>query len=83
MELQHPERRQRTRGTLRGEPTRVQLQSLILGMYREMPGLSLTLPQAARLFGLRYGTCQIVLEDLVRDGLLLRGDDRQYRQAGS
>jgi hypothetical protein len=46
-----------------------------------MPGLSLHLNQAARLFGLRGTTCQIVLEDLVRRGSLRRGEDGQYRTA--
>ena len=29
--------------------------------YREMPGLRLTLPQAARLWGLERGTCELVV----------------------
>jgi hypothetical protein len=47
-------------------------------VYREMPGLSLHLGQAARLFGLRPATCQIVLDDLVRRGVLRRATDGQY-----
>ena len=63
------------------EPARAQLVALILGTYAEMPGLSLHLPQAARLFGLREATCQVVLSDLVRDGRLRRSADSQYRAA--
>jgi hypothetical protein len=52
---------------------------MIVGAYREMPGLSLLLPQAARLFGVRPLTCQVVLDDLVSDGQLRRTPDGQYR----
>jgi hypothetical protein len=38
--------------------------------YREMPGLSLTLPQAARLLGVQPTICQTVLQALVLDGVL-------------
>ena len=38
--------------------------------YREMPGLTLTLPQAARLFGLALADCERVLQELVRTGHL-------------
>lgn len=40
--------------------------------FREMPGLMLTLPQAARLFNLDAARCQQVLEALVDAGLLVR-----------
>jgi hypothetical protein len=61
-----------------GEPQREQLVSTIVGAYREMPGLCLTLNQAARLFGLRDVTCHIVLEDLVKKGSLRRARNGQY-----
>jgi hypothetical protein len=51
---------------------------MILGTYREMPGLSLHLSQAARLFGIRRSTCQVVLDDMVRAGSLRRAQDGQY-----
>ncbi len=38
--------------------------------YLEMPGLSLTLPQAARLFNLEPARCARVLHTLVTDGAL-------------
>ena len=78
MHLQPPERRERPRGTVNGEPPRRQLETMILGTYSEMPGLSLHLPQAARLFGLRHETCRVVLEDLVRRGSLRRAEDGQF-----
>ena len=74
-----PDRRQHPRGTSQAEPSRPHLVSMIVGAYREMPGLSLLLPQAARLFGVRPLTCQVVLDDLVSDGQLRRTPDGQYR----
>jgi len=38
--------------------------------YREMPGLSLTAPQASRLLGIDHSLCERVLQDLVLDGAL-------------
>jgi hypothetical protein len=43
-----------------------------------MPGLSLHLNQAARLFALQERTCEIVMDDLVREGQLRRAADGQY-----
>ena len=51
---------------------------MIAGAYRELPGLTLRINQAARLFGLRNVTCQVVLEDLVRRGQLRRTADGQF-----
>jgi hypothetical protein len=39
--------------------------------FREMPGLRLTLPQAARFFGLEPARCRVVLETLVQAGQLV------------
>ena len=64
--------------TAKGNRRATQLTSIIVGAYREMPGLTLTLPQAARLFGLRDNTCQIVMEDLVRAGRLRLASGGQY-----
>jgi hypothetical protein len=72
------DRRHAVRGTRQGEPPRLALVASILGSYREMPGLSLRIEQAARLFGLQPRTCQVVLEDLVREGQLRRAADGQY-----
>jgi len=79
--MQAAERRHAPRQSPRqsaGEPQREQLVSTIVGAYREMPGLCLTLNQAARLFGLRDVTCHIVLEDLVKKGSLRRARNGQY-----
>ena len=78
-----PERRHRTRDGVHGEPRRAELVARILGCYQEMPGLTLRLEQAARLFGLRTRTCESVLEDLVRQGRLRRGTDGQYLRGES
>jgi hypothetical protein len=83
MPPQRPERRKAMRGGVRGEPSRSQLTTLILGTFAEMPGLSLHAHQAARLFGLRQSTCVVVLNDLVRNGQLRRCSDGQYRAADS
>jgi hypothetical protein len=52
---------------------------MIVDAYREMPGLSLRLPQAARLFGVRSETCQVVMDHLVSSGQLRRTTDGQYK----
>jgi hypothetical protein len=71
------------RDSVHGEPSRAHLVALILGTYEEMPGLSLYLHQAARLFGLREATCLVVLSDLVREGRLRQSADKQYRAANT
>ena len=48
------------------------LRSLICAEYREMPGLSLTLPQAIRLWTAEPTKCARVLETLVESGFLRR-----------
>jgi DNA-binding IclR family transcriptional regulator len=50
----------------------------VRGEYREMPGLSPTLAQAQRLFGLDDATCRAVLDRLVRARLLSRNRDGRY-----
>ena len=42
----------------------------VRGEFREMPGLRLTLDQAARLFTIERSVCHRVLNQLVRDGVL-------------
>ena len=71
------DRRHAERGTASTEPSRTELVAMILGTFREMPGLCLHMNQAARLFGLRRGTCEVVLEDLVAQGKLRRASDGQ------
>ena len=72
------ERRHNDRETPSTEPSRTELVSMILGTFREMPGLCLHLNQAARLFGLHRGTCEVILEDLVAQGKLRRAADGQF-----
>ena len=50
----------------------------VRGEYQEMPGLSLTLPQAARLFNLERTECARVLDALVTEGALWT-DGREFR----
>src|ERR1700687_3561050 len=53
--------------------------------FREMPGLSLTLAQAVRLFSLPHGPCQRILSALVKDCAisLLRDDCFARRDTSS
>lgn len=81
MHTQSPERRRLRRDASSGEAPRRQIETMIIGMYREMPGLSLHLAQAVRLFGLPLSTCQVVLEQFVQQGILRRAHDGQYASA--
>jgi hypothetical protein len=55
----------------------------VRGEFTEMPCLSLTIPQAMRLFGLREDVCRRVLGSLVTEGVLWkRGDDRYVSRLG-
>ena len=42
----------------------------VRGEYREMPGLSLTIPQASRMWQIDRRTCELVLQRLVDEGFL-------------
>ena len=59
------------------------LLSRIQGEFREMPGLSLTVDQAARLFGLPCEACTRVLGVLEHSGILRQAIDGQYRLRGA
>ena len=48
------------------------------GEYREMPGLSVTLPQAARLWGMDRSTCELVLANLIERRVLKRALNGTY-----
>lgn len=72
------DRRRSRRGTPDGGPPRTHLVRMIVGTYREMPGLSVSLDQAARLFGVGEAACRAVLEFLVTQGRLQRMRDGQY-----
>jgi hypothetical protein len=55
----------------------------ILSEYREMPGLTLTERQAARLLGLDLDTCRTVLTALVERRVLRRTTTGAYVRASS
>ena len=48
----------------------------------EMPGLTLTLPQAARLWGLTAPQTEAILSELIARGLLTRDRHGSYRRRG-
>src|SRR5262245_32675258 len=47
--------------------------------FDEMPGTSLTLPQASRLFGVPIEVCDRILISMVKDGRLRRTKDGRFR----
>ena len=52
--------------------------------FREMPGMSLTTAQAARLWQLSPDTAEVLLAELVEAGFLVRREDGQrYRLPSS
>jgi len=57
------------------------LNALIRAEYLEMPGLCLTLAQAARLWNVEQDRCLQALESLTRAGFLYRSRD-SYLRAG-
>jgi hypothetical protein len=59
-----------------------ELQIRIRSEFVEMPGLTLTLPQAARLFNLQPDHCERILDDLVDTGTL-RTNGRAFMRADS
>ena len=44
----------------------------VRGEFREMPGMQLTIAQAARLWHLDAAACEVVLTRLVSDGFLMQ-----------
>jgi Fic family protein len=63
----------------RHQPTE-QLASRIAAEFQEMPGMSLTLPQASRLFDLPRDQCRRVLEELLRRGVIQATPQGLYRR---
>jgi len=51
---------------------------LVAAEFQEMPGLRLTLAQAARLWGLAPRDCAAILDALVAQGVLGRASDGRY-----
>jgi hypothetical protein len=62
----------------RRHDVRKRLVGRIRAEYQEMPGLHLTVRQAARLFGLDGTCCRRVLDECVRDGWLCNLADDVY-----
>jgi hypothetical protein len=58
------------------------LVALIRSEYLEMPGLCLTLPQAARLWNTDQRECSSAFESLVQEGFLCRSRDLYLRRGG-
>jgi hypothetical protein len=54
----------------------------VQGEFREMPGLTLTVRQAARLFSIEPSQCERVLGALVHDGILAT-DGLTFARAGA
>ena len=55
------------------------LRSMIVGTFREMPGMCVNVSQAVRLFGVAPWMCRALLDDLFRSGELCQADDGLYR----
>ena len=51
--------------------------------FREMPGMSLTTAQAARLWQLSPDTAEVLLAELEQAGFLVRRDGQRYRLPSS
>lgn len=51
--------------------------------FREMPGMSLTTAQAARLWQLSPDTAEVLLAELVQAGFLVRREGQRYRLPSS
>jgi len=54
----------------------------IVGEYLEMPGLSVTLPQACRLWSIDPPRCRQLLETLTASGFLRKSGDGYLRADG-
>jgi hypothetical protein len=63
-------------------PEDVDLHTRVRAEFGEMPGLKLTLPQAARLFNMEQSRCERVLGALV-DGGALSSDGKSFIRAGN
>jgi DNA-binding IclR family transcriptional regulator len=56
----------------------LELLQRVEGEYREMPGLSLTVSQAGRLWGLDRSTCALVLTTLIERRVLRQASNGTY-----
>ena len=53
----------------------------IVGEFRDMPGLVLSVKQASRFLGVEASACARILEDLRHAGVLRRDADQRYGRA--
>ena len=65
------------------DASRAGLLNRVRGEYLEMPGLSLSLCQAQRMWNLRRSDCEALLGELVNDGFLARTPLGLFVRAGS
>jgi len=70
-----------TASTTAQHDTRALITERVRGEFREMPGLTLTLAQAVKLWSLDSTTCTDVLTYLVTDGYLCRRADGAFCRA--
>jgi hypothetical protein len=54
----------------------------VRGEYVEMPGLRLTVSQACRLWHVDRSTCEMLFEQLVREGFLYKTEKSAYIATG-
>lgn len=62
----------------RDPASRERLRARVRAEFTEMPGLTLTLAQAVRLFGLREDVCVRVFGELGAEGFIVGSPTRQY-----
>lgn len=67
--------------TVLAQVTEGEVTERVRGEFREMPGLTLTLAQAGRLWSLDAVTCADVLSHLVSTGFLCRRPDGAFCRA--
>jgi len=48
--------------------------------FEDAPNLRMNVSEAARFWGLDFGTCERVLRELLRTGFLTRGPDERFWQ---
>lgn len=60
-----------------------QLTRLVQAEYAEMPGLSITLVQAQRLWDVDQETCRLVFDRLIARGILRRTKQGRYIRAAN
>jgi len=77
-----PQRAAVSRSAARGPETMTPLAVRVRGEYLEMPGLRLTLRQAARLFGIPIDVAAAVLDELRRASILACSDAGDYSLIG-